>query len=133
MLSRSLEFRPTQAWLTEVCRGISAEKAPPELSVVATDVPEEPGDITLYFRFEGGRCVEARLLQGRATSRYTLSARYEDLLKIMEGSLSPFAAVPLGRLKVERGTLGELAEYMPLALEIVEAARRSARMFSANP
>jgi putative sterol carrier protein len=51
----------------------------------------------------------------------------------MEGNLSPFAAVPLGRLKVERGTLGELAEYMPLALEIVEAARRSARMFSANP
>ncbi|MGC9117434.1 MAG: SCP2 sterol-binding domain-containing protein [Thermoproteus sp.] len=131
MPSNSSAFRPTQDWLAEVCRSISAEKAPPELSIVATEVPWEPsGHITLYFRFEDGRCIEARLLQGKIISRYTLSARYEDLLGIMEGRLSPFAAVPLGKLKIEKGTLGELADYMPLALEIVEAARGSAKKFS---
>ena len=124
-----MRFLPTQRWIDEVCRGISGlNKAPPELSIIAVDAPQElGGEITLYFKFEANRCAEARLLHGRHDAQYVLSARYEDLLRIMEGRLSPFAAVPLGKLRVERGDLGQLADYMPLALEIVEVARRVAR------
>ncbi|MEL9991739.1 MAG: sterol carrier protein [Thermoproteus sp.] len=123
-------FRPTQDWLEELCAKISGvNKAPPELSIIAVDPPRElDGDgITLYFKFRDNKCIEAKLIQGKFYTKYTLSAKYNDLLKMLEGTLYPFAAVPLGKLKVERGSLGELADYMPLAIEIVEAARDAAR------
>lgn len=124
-----MRFLPTQEWASEVCKRLINIEAPQELSITATEAPQEVGgEVTLLFRFEAGRCVEAKLLRGRFYATYALSARYDDLLKILEGRLSPFAAVPLGKLKVERGSLGELAEYMPLALEIVEAARDVAKL-----
>ncbi len=125
-----MSFLPTQEWAAEVCKRLINIKAPPELSITAIEAPQEVGgEITLLFKFEAGRCVEAKLLRGRLYASYALSARYDDLFKILEGRLSPFAAVPLGKLKIERGSLGELAEYMPLALEIVEVARDVAKLF----
>lgn len=124
-----MSFLPTQEWVADICKSLSGlAKAPPELSITATEAPRElGGEITLLFKFDAGKCVEAKLLRGRFYATYALSARYEDLLKILEGRLSPFAAVPLGKLKIERGNLSELAEYMPLALEVIEAARNAAR------
>lgn len=124
-----MTFKPTQDWAEELCREITGNKrAPQELSIVAVEVPDELGygpTMTLYFKFdERGRCISSQIIRGERPAKYMLSGRYEDLILILEGRLSPFAAVPLGKLHVMRGSLGELAEYMPLAMEIVEAARR---------
>jgi putative sterol carrier protein len=57
---------------------------------------------------------------------FVLEGAYPDYLRIFEGKLPPFAAFALGGIRLIKGSLSNLADYMPLALEIVREARKAA-------
>lgn len=113
-------------WASELCRKVSWREAEGVLVVKALDVPREyseTGSLALRLVFRGGVCEAAEISSGELQGEYVLEGRFEDLEKVVSGSLSPFAAFALGKIRLVKGDLSRLADYMPLALEIVRKAR----------
>lgn len=111
-----------------MCKKLSYRGAEFDLAINATEAPPEAsptGRLGLLLRFRGGRCVDAALGHEFADGDYVLEGKYADFLKILNGELPAFAAFVLGRIRLAKGSLSKLADYMPLALLIVEAARES--------
>ena len=123
-------FKPTQEWASELCRRLRYEGAEGALVIFAVEAPPDvspTGRVTLLLEFSGGRCVRAVLSPGPQEGDYVLEGTYSDYLRIFEGKLPPFAAFALGKIRLVNGSLSRLADYMPLALEIVREARKAAR------
>ena len=59
---------------------------------------------------------------GPQGSDFVLEGAYRDYLRIFEGKLPPFAAFALGKIRLIKGSLSNLADYVPLALEIAREA-----------
>jgi len=121
-------FKPTQKWAAELCRGLYHEGAEGVLVVSADEVSPNvspTGLLTLLLEFREGRCVRAELSPEPQDGDYVLEGAYSDYLKIFEGKLPPFAAFALEKIRLVNGSVSKLADYMPLALEIVKAARKA--------
>lgn len=122
-------FRPTQNWADRLCRELSYNGAEGVMVIKAVDAPPEispSGILTLSLEFRNGNCVRAVLAEADQDGDYVIEGSYDVFMKIFEGKLPAFAAFALGRLRLAKGPLSRLADYMPLALEIVNKARRAA-------
>jgi Putative sterol carrier protein len=122
-------FKPTQEWALELCRRLRHEGAEGALVISAVEAPPDvspTGRVALLLEFSGGRCVRAVLSPGSQGGDFVLEGAYQDYLRIFEGKLPPFAAFALGKIRLIKGSLSKLADYMPLALEIVREARKAA-------
>jgi putative sterol carrier protein len=115
-------FQPTQKWAAELCRGLYHEGAE---GVLVVSVEEAPPDVsptrllTPLLEFREGRCVRAELSPEPQDGDYVLEGAYSDYLKIFEGKLPP------SRRGKYAWSVSKLADYMPLALEMVKAARKA--------
>jgi putative sterol carrier protein len=113
-------------WAAELCRGLYHEGAKGVLVVSAEEVPSgvsPTGLLTLLLECREGRCVRAELSPGLQDGDYVLEGAYSDYL--FEGELPPFAAFAPGKIRLVKGSVSKLADYMSLALEIVRAARKA--------
>ena len=121
-------FQPTQKWAAELCRGLYHEGAEGVLVVSAEKVlsgVSPTGLLTLLLECREGRCVGVELSPGPQHGDYVLEGVYSDYLKIFEGKLPPFAAFAPGKIRLVKGSVSKLADYVPLALEMVKAARKA--------
>lgn len=121
-------FIPTERWAAELCRKLFYNGAEGDLAINAIEAPREvspTGSLGLLLRFREGRCVEAFLVDRPLDGDYVIEGKYADFLKIFNGELPAFAAFALGRIRLVKGSLSKLADYMPLALLILKAARES--------
>jgi len=117
-------FKPTQGWASGLCKNLQYEGAEGVFVIRAVNAPLEiskTGVLTLLLEFVGGKCSRALLAEGDQNGDYIIV-----FMKIFEGSLPAFAAFALGKIRLVKGSLSRLADYMPLALAIVEEARRVA-------
>lgn len=122
-------FKPTQGWASGLCKNLQYEGAEGVLVIRAVNAPLEiskTGVLTLLLEFVGGKCSRALLAEGDQNGDYIIEGNYDVFMKIFEGSLPAFAAFALGKIRLVKGSLSRLADYMPLALAIVEEARRVA-------
>ncbi|MEM4510419.1 MAG: sterol carrier protein [Pyrobaculum sp.] len=113
-------------WAFELCKNISGKETEGALVIKAVEVPRDvssSGIYTLRLVFKDGMCIESVVSKEDLDGDYVLEGRFEDFKKILEGSLPPFAAFALGKVRLRKGELSKLADYMPLALDIVKKAR----------
>lgn len=123
-------FIPTREWASSLCERVGYDEAEGVLVIKAVDAPSEvspTGLVTLLLEFKNGRCVRSVLSHGDQDGDYVIEGPYSEFLKIFEGRTPAFAAFALGRIKLVKGPLSRLADYMPLALELVKAAREVAK------
>jgi putative sterol carrier protein len=80
------------------------------MQYVVTGTPE--GDVRYFTVISDGRMVE-NTLGSDADAEFTLSATYDDSVKILRGELDANAAFMQGRMKVT-GNMGKLMSLMPL-------------------
>ncbi len=104
----------TQDWLDLQCQ--LAQEFPERpgatarMQYVVTGAPD--GDVKYFVVVDNGKMVEAQLGED-AEAEFTLSATYDDSVKVLKGELDANAAFMQGKMKVA-GNMGKLMSLMPL-------------------
>ena len=80
------------------------------MQFVVTDAPE--GEVKYYQVIENGKTLESKLGED-PNAEFTMTANYDDNVKIQKGELDANAAFMQGRMKVT-GNMGKLMSLMPL-------------------
>ena len=80
------------------------------MQFVVTGAPE--GDVTYHQVLENGKILESTLGED-PNADFTITATYDDSVKIAKQELDPNAAFMQGRMKVT-GNMGKLMSLMPL-------------------
>lgn len=104
----------SQEWL-DLQRELAAEfperpGASARMQYVVTGAPD--GDVKYHTVIENGAIVENSLGTDEQ-AEFTLTATYDDSVKILQGELDANAAFMQGRMKVT-GNMGKLMSLMPL-------------------
>ncbi|MEZ0318489.1 MAG: SCP2 sterol-binding domain-containing protein [Pyrobaculum sp.] len=123
-------FVPTNEWASSLCERVSYDEVEGVLVIKAVDAPFEvspSGLVTLLLEFKNGKCVRPVLSYDEQDGDYVIEGAYIEFLKILEGKMPAFAAFALGKIRLVKGPLSRLADYMPLALELVKTAREAAK------
>jgi putative sterol carrier protein len=61
--------------------------------------------------------------QDMATAPFVIAADIIKWRRVLDGSLDPLGAIMLGKLKVVRGSVGQIAVYAAAAKQLVECAK----------
>ncbi|MDQ3680590.1 MAG: SCP2 sterol-binding domain-containing protein [Actinomycetota bacterium] len=104
----------TQEWLDEERRLAESQPERPgattRMQYVITGAPE--GEIHYYWILENGKLLESRL-GDLSDSEVTLTATYDDAMKVQQGELDANAAFMQGRIKVT-GNMAKLMALLPI-------------------
>ena len=104
----------TQEWLDEFKRLAEDQPERPGVSTrlqyVVAGGPD--GDIRYYWVLDNGKLLESQLGE-LSDPEVTLTATYDDAMKIQQGELDPNAAFMQGRIKVT-GNMAKLMALLPI-------------------
>lgn len=96
-----------------------------EGAIMLVMLPEQAGgELRIWLDLWHGECRAARAAtaEDESASRYILTGSRGIWRQVLEGRLPPLMALMTGRLKVAKGSLGDLVPHVASAKELVVAA-----------
>lgn len=129
---------PTREWAEAFCRALNdspeyrsaAARWEGDIIFLATNLPQELGlgeKSAMKLLLKHGRCNGVEYYQGsdvdKADAPYILEADYKTWLEVIGGKLQPIPAMVLGKIKIKKGSLSILAQYITAALAMIKAAQ----------
>lgn len=121
-----------EAWCGEINRSEAYREAAEdwEGAVVLRVEPDPSYGVeaprSVWVDLRHGECRGARSAgeEERAEAPYVIRGDPYTWARILKGEMEPVAALLRGKLKLERGSVAELARYITAARELVAAATR---------
>lgn len=126
----------TGEWARDWCREINDSEAYREAAEsweggVVLCVQADPSygldePRAVYVDLWHGECREARAAteEDREEAPYVIAADPYSWKKVLNGEMDPISGLMRGKMKLERGSVVELARYVTAAKELVRAATR---------
>ena len=92
---------------------------------------EIPGNRSVFLDLYHGECREAREASERdvAEAPFLIAADVPTWKQIFTREVDPLMALMQGKLRLERGSMGTLAQYVGAAKELVNCAARIETLF----
>ncbi len=96
-----------------------------------TDLPE---DRAVYVDLKNGECLAGRAAteEDLAKAPYIVTANAKTWQKVLHGETDLLSGIMWGKIKLEKGNLGSIAQYVSAAKQLVVSATKVETTFPEN-